>query len=291
MRTSESLYFDVRGLRYHVRHWTGDPANRMLLLHGWMDVSASFQFLVDALAHDWDVFAPDWRGYGLTDWGRSDCYWFPDYLADLDALLEHIQPDTPVNLVGHSLGGNVACLYAGVKPRRIAKLVNLEGFGMAATRPEQAPKRYERWLQELRERPGLRPYASFTELADRLQANNPRLSRERADFLAQHWGRRADNEQVELRGDPAHKIVNPVLYQYEETLACWQRVTAPVLWVEASESNYLKRASISAEQHVERRAAFARLRHAVVEEAGHMLHHDRPEDVARVIEDFLLERA
>jgi len=291
MRTSESLYFDVRGLRYHVRRWTGDPSHRMVLLHGWMDVSASFQFFVDALARDWDVFAPDWRGYGLTDWGRSDCYWFPDYLADLDALLDHIQPDTPVNLVGHSLGGNVACLYAGVKPQRIAKLVNLEGFGMAATRPEQAPKRYERWLQELRERPGLRPYASFTELADRLQANNSRLSRERADFLAQHWGRLADNGQVELRGDPAHKIVNPVLYHFEETRACWQRVSAPVLWVEASESNYLKRASISAEEHAERRAAFARLRHAVVEEAGHMLHHDRPEEVARVIEDFLLERA
>jgi len=291
MRTSESLYFDIRGLRYHVRHWPGAPERRMVLLHGWMDVSASFQFLVDALGYDWDVYAPDWRGYGLTDWGRSDCYWFPDYLADLDALLDRVAPDAPVHLVGHSLGGNVACLYAGVKPQRIAKLVNLEGFGMAATRPDQAPKRYERWLKELHERPGLRPYASFAELADRLQENNPRLPRERADFLAQHWGRPTDNGQVELRGDPAHKIVNPVLYHYEETRACWQRVTAPVLWVEASESNYLKRAGISAEQHAERRATFANLTYIVVQDAGHMLHHDRPEETARIIEKFLLEPA
>ena len=291
MRTSDSLFYDIRGLRYHVRHWAGDASRRMVLLHGWMDVSASFQFLVDALSGDWDVYAPDWRGYGLTDWGRSDCYWFPDYLADLDALLGHIQPETPVNLVGHSLGGNVACLYAGVKPQRIARLVNLEGFGMASTQAEQAPKRYERWLRELHERPALRPYDDFATLADRLQKSNPRLTRERADHLARHWGRAAEDGRVVLRGDPAHKIVNPVLYHYEEVRACWQQATAHVLWVEASESNYLARAGISAEQHAERRSAFRRLTYVVVKDAGHMLHHDRPDDVARLIEDFLLERA
>jgi pimeloyl-ACP methyl ester carboxylesterase len=291
MRTSDSLFFDIRALRYHVRRWAGDPARRIVLLHGWMDVSASFQFLVDSLDREWDVYAPDWRGYGLTEWGQSDCYWFPDYLADLDALLERIQPDAPVNLVGHSLGGNVACLFAGARPERISALVNLEGFGMAPTHPEQAPRRYARWLRELHERPELRAYESFSEVADRLQKNNPRLSRAKADFLAQHWGRLADGGKVVLRGDPAHKIVNPVLYHYEEVRACWQEVTAPVLWVEASESSYLKRANITAEQHAERRAAFRDLAYVVVKDAGHMLHHDRPEEVARLIQDFLRERA
>jgi hypothetical protein len=133
MKPSESLYVPVRGLRYHVRRWPGNAQRRMVLLHGWMDVSASFQFLVDALRADWEVLAPDWRGYGLTEWGRSDCYWFPDYLADLDALLDQVQPGAPVDLVGHSLGGNVACLYAGIRPARIRRLVNLEGFGMSVT--------------------------------------------------------------------------------------------------------------------------------------------------------------
>ena len=53
----------------------------MVLLHGWMDVSASFQFLVDALRPDWDVHAPDWRGYGLSQWSGADSYWFPDTWA------------------------------------------------------------------------------------------------------------------------------------------------------------------------------------------------------------------
>jgi len=167
MRQSESLFFELRGLRYHVRHWRGEPARRMFLLHGWMDVSASFQFLVDELAPDWDVYAPDWRGYGLTSWSGADSYWFPDYIADLDQLLDRIQSDAPVNLVGHSLGGNVAALYAGIRPERIARFVNLEGFGMPATRVEQAPKRYARWMEELRVEPRLRSYQSYAALADR----------------------------------------------------------------------------------------------------------------------------
>jgi pimeloyl-ACP methyl ester carboxylesterase len=287
LRKSESVFRDIRGLRYHVRHWAQPAAPKMVLLHGWMDVSASFQFMVDELTARWDVYAPDWRGYGLTEWGRSDCYWLPDYLADLDHLLEGIAGDDPVHLVGHSLGGNVACVYAGVQPGRVAKLVNLEGFGMVPTRPEDAPRRYARWLKELRERPGLRPYASFDELGKRLMAGNARLTAERAGFLARHWGRETDDGKVVLRGDPAHKIVNPVLYRYEEVRACWREVRAPVLWVDADQSDTLARLKLDSAQHAERRAAFANLRHVTVRDAGHMLHHDQPQAVAALIEEFL----
>src|SRR5262245_49556059 len=101
MKKSESLFLDIRGLRYHCRCW-GDPtAPKLVLLHGWMDVSASFQFLVDALRGEWRAIAPDWRGYGLSDWSGADSYWFPDYLADLDVLLRELAPSEPVVLIGH----------------------------------------------------------------------------------------------------------------------------------------------------------------------------------------------
>jgi pimeloyl-ACP methyl ester carboxylesterase len=285
LRAAESLYFDIRGLRYHVRRWPAAKAPKVVLLHGWMDVSASFQFLVDALRGQWDLYAPDWRGYGQTDWGKSDCYWFPDYIADLDFLVDAI--GAPVHLVGHSLGGNVACMYAGVQPERVSKLVNLEGFGMVGTKPDDAPKRYARWLSELHDRPGLRPYANFGELAKRMRENNPHLSMERAEFLARHWGRETEQGNVVLRGDPAHKIVNPVLYRYEEARACWQQVRAPVLWIDGAETNVVKRLGLTEAERVERRRAFRDLRYASVPGAGHMLHHDQPEAVARLIEEFL----
>lgn len=287
MRPSESSFLDIRGLRYHVRRWPRPGAPKIVLLHGWMDVSASFQFLVDELRGEWDVHAPDWRGYGLTQWARADCYWFPDYLADLDFILEAIDAAEPVNLVGHSLGGNVAALYAGVRPERVARLVNLEGFGLPQTRPEQAPGRYARWLEELHEPPELRPYRSYAALEERLRAGNPRLTTERAHFLARHWGCEDGNGQVVLRGDPAHKIVNPQLYRYEEALACWRKVVAPVLWVEGALSETITRMKIDPAQVAERRAAFRDLRFATVPDAGHMLHHDQPRAVAALLEEFL----
>ena len=289
MRESESLFFDIRALRYHVRRWPASAAPKLVLLHGWMDVSASFQFMVDAFAGRWDVYAPDWRGYGLSGWGKSDCYWFPDYIADLDFLLDTIAGDAPVHLVGHSLGGNVACMYAGVRPERVAKLVNLEGFGLASTRPEDAPRRYARWLTELHERPGFRPYKSYAELALRLREGNARLTAERAEFLARHWGRDAPDGGVVLRGDPAHKIVNPVLYRYEEVRACWREVRSSVLWIDGAETAALRRLGLDPQEYAERRSQFAELRHVTIEHSGHMLHHDQPEVVAKLIEEFLAD--
>ena len=172
MKPSESHFHDIRGLRYHVRTWGAPGSPVMFLLHGWMDVSASFQFLVDAFSRDWHVVAPDWRGFGLTQWA-GEGYWFPDYYADLDALLDLYQPGAPVHLVGHSMGGVIACTYAGIRPERVSRVVSLEGFGLARTNPGQAQARYRKWLDELREPPRFRKYRSWAEVAERLKLVNP----------------------------------------------------------------------------------------------------------------------
>ncbi|MGH8682076.1 MAG: alpha/beta fold hydrolase [Burkholderiales bacterium] len=288
MKPSESVFLAIRGLRYHCRCW-GDPAApKLFLLHGWMDVSASFQFLVDALAGRWHAIAPDWRGYGLSGWSGADSYWFPDYLADLDALLAHWSPTQPAALIGHSMGGNVAGLYAGVRPERVARFVNLEGFGLPATDPSRAPARYAEWLEELGQPQRFRDYASFDELAARLRQNNPRLTPARAQFLAQHWGASSDGRVV-LRSDPAHKRTNPVLYRLDEAQACWRRVTAPVLWVEGGESETRARLRIAGAELEERKRCFSILTTRTLAGAGHMLHHDQPEQLARMVEEFLRE--
>ena len=288
MKTSQSKFVVVHGLRYHCRVWGDAKAPKLFMLHGWMDVSASFQFLVDCLRGNWRVIAPDWRGFGLTEWTKGGAYWFPDYFADLEALLEHYQPRAPAVVLGHSMGGNVAAMYAGIRPERIAKLVDLEGLGLSGTAPEKAPERYARWLTELAEdRPGFRDYENFEALAERLRCNNPRLTKERSLFLARHWGRAKPDGRVELASDPAHKLVNPVLYRAEEAIACWRRVAAPVLWVEGAESNAHEFLKLSAADLAARKQCFRQLTERVIGGAGHMLHHDQPERLAEVIEEFL----
>jgi pimeloyl-ACP methyl ester carboxylesterase len=260
------------------------------MAHGWMDMSASFQFVVDALQGDWHVIAHDWRGFGLTERTGNDTYWFPDYFADLEALLDHYSPDAPVNLLGHSMGGNIVSVYAGVRPARIAKLINLEGFGLPATQPAQAPGRYARWLDEVKAPPTMSGYASLEAVAARLQKTNPRLPADRAAFLAQHWSAQNARGEWEILGDPAHKMTGPLLYQAEEVLACWRRITAPVLWVEAEHTDMWRwmGPKEEARHEVDRRLAqLADVTPRMMPDAGHMLHHDQPEVLARMIEDFL----
>jgi len=288
MKPSESLFVPVRGLRYHCRVWGEERAPTLFMLHGWMDVSASFQFLVDAMRGRWRVVAPDWRGFGLTEWTKGGAYWFPDYFADLEALLDHFQPGAPATLVGHSMGGNIAAMYAGIRPGRVAKLIDLEGLGLSGTPPEKAPERYARWLAELAEdKPGFRDYENFEALAERLRGNNARLSEERSLFLARHWGRAKPDGRVELASDPAHKLVNPVLYRAEEAMACWRKVAAPVLWVEGAESKAHDFLKISSAELAARKQCFSRFAERVIADAGHMVHHDQPERLAEVIEEFL----
>ena len=285
MKPSKSEFHVIRGLRHHVRTWGEPGAPNLFLLHGWMDVSASFQFLVDCLQRDWHVIAPDWRGFGLTEWAREG-YWFPDYYADLEALLGLYQPDSPVFLIGHSMGGNIAATYAGLRPERIARLATLEGMGLRRSGPDVAPDRLVKWLDALVNPPRFAPYASYAELAARLKRNNPRLRDDQADFLAQHWGMETA-AGVELRSDPRHKAVNPYPYRVDEMLACWRRVTAPVLLVNGRDSHIASRIKDDPEDYAERKAAFRDLREVWLDDSGHMMHHDQPARLAQLIEEFL----
>lgn len=295
LKPSRSSTLAMRHLSYHVRHWGPDtsPLPTLVLLHGWMDVSASYQFTVDALQHERRIIAPDWRGFGLTTGAPVDHYVFADYLADLDLLLDHYAPGEAIDLVGHSMGGNVAMMYAGVRPERIRRLVNLEGFGLPATRPDQAPKRYAQWIDEIKQLHtgdmALKGYDSQDGVARRLMKTNPRLSEDKAQWLAGHWAQPNAQGQWEILGDPAHKITSAQLYRLDEAMALYKNITAPVLAVEASDDSLSQwwKGRYTLDEYHQRLTHVRNCRTAVVHDAAHMLHHDQPAQVARLIEEFL----
>ena len=295
LKPSRSSTLAMRHLSYHVRHWGPDtsPLPTLVLLHGWMDVSASYQFTVDALQHERRIIAPDWRGFGLTTGAPVDHYVFADYLADLDLLLDHYAPGEAIDLVGHSMGGNVAMMYAGVRPERIRRLVNLEGFGLPATRPDQAPKRYAQWIDEIKQLHtgdmALKGYDSQDGVARRLMKTNPRLSEDKAQWLAGHWAQPNAKGQWEILGDPAHKITSAQLYRLDEAMELYKSITAPVLAVEASDDSLSQwwKGRYTLDEYHQRLTHVRNCRTAVVHDAAHMLHHDQPAQVARLIEEFL----
>ena len=301
-RPARSRFAEARGLRHHLLEWgdaamTGEDRPTLVMLHGWMDVAASFQFVVDALPAERHVVALDWRGFGQTETPQADTYFFAEYLGDLEIVLDALfgVDRAPLDLLGHSMGGNVAMLYAGVRPALVRRLVNLEGFGMPRSTPARAPGRLAAWLDALKTPEQLRPYDSLDAVVARLQKTNPLLRGDRAAWLAAEWSTRLTNqgtgESRRLLADPNHKRASPLIANVDEWLECWKRITAPVLWVEGDRTDvsvwwgdrYTK-----AEFH-ERLNLVAHVERRVVSPAGHMLHHDRPEDIARLLETFLSE--
>ena len=277
IREPQSRRLSIRGVDYAVNEW-GDASDPLLVyLHGFGDCGATFQFVIDALARDWFVVAPDWRGFGLTE-VSSEAFWFPDYLADLDQLLQHYSPDAPVRLVGHSMGGNVAGLYAGVRPDRVAAFVNLEGFGLPDSDPGDAPSRYRDWLEKGRALPDPVERPGFDTLADLIRRRSPHMAPDRARFVAQCWAEEIADNQVRLRMHPAHKLPNPVLYRRAEAEACWQMATAPVLLVAGRDSDFPSPHDLP----------FANSRVAWIEDSGHMLHFEQPAALAALLEEFLV---
>lgn len=298
-RPARSRCVNLRDWTYHLREWgqRGTDQPPLVLLHGWMDVGASWQFMVDALAHDRWIVAPDWRGFGLsTPAGPPpDSYAVHDYLGDLDTLLDQLSPGQPVDLIGHSMGGNVAMAYAGVRPARIRRLVNLEGFGLPATRPAQAPTRLAQWLDQLqalrRGELDLKTYDSVDGVTQRLMKTNPRLDAHKAAWLAQHWAAPNAQGRWAVLGEAAHKVVNPQLYRVDEALAIFARITAPVLSVTASSDSLGQwwKDQFTLADYRERLRHVPQVTEAHIDDAGHMLQHDQPERLAALIEAFLAE--
>jgi pimeloyl-ACP methyl ester carboxylesterase len=288
LRSPQHETLKLRYLNFHVHRWSGSNPEPIILLHGWGDTGETFQFVVDSLPESCTLLAIDHRGFGRTEWPQ-DGYWFPDYLADLDAWLDIVSPEEPVTLVGHSMGGNIATHYAGVRPERVKRVVNLEGFGLTATSPDQAPGRYAQWLGEIKAGAQFASYAAYPDydrLADSLARRHKHLPRERADFIARAWAHEKDPGRITLRSDPRHKLVNPFLYRRDEMRACWSQITAPLLFVAAEESEHYRRIrDVFTTEKL--REDFRDVRLEIIQEAGHMVHLEQPERVAELIQAFM----
>ena len=281
---------ELRGIEHAIHEW-GEPGARLLVcLHGWGDTGASFQFFVDALAAgaagEWHVVAPDWRGFGDSGWNPA-AYWYPDYIADLHSLLGRYSPAEPVDILGHSMGGNVAGLYAGAFPERVRAFVNAEGFGLRDSDPADAPARYRTWIERGEEDEAFSDYAGFDALAAKIRKRSPAMSAEQAKFVAECWAVEQDG-RVRLKADPRHRLPNAVLYRRAEAEACWRQVTAPVLMV-AGETSTFRTGGHPHDGEFDFELPFPDSRTVILPGCGHMLHFEAPGALADVTRDFLID--
>lgn len=250
----------------------------LVVLHGFLEQGAAWAHVASRL--DRPVYAPDQRGHGRSEHvGVGGFYHFWDYVSDLDLLLETLSPSEPVDLLGHSMGGTVACLYAGTRPERIRRLVLAEGLGPPDTE-DACVDRARQFLAHRRRPPSHgEPFAELADAARRMQKHNRKLADDEARRLA---GRqlRQDADGLHWAWDPRHRSRSPTPFVERQFVRFLERITAPTLVVYGADSPFpgIERASHLTDHRTERIAG-----------AGHLLHHDQPAALATLIESHLRE--
>jgi pimeloyl-ACP methyl ester carboxylesterase len=288
MKPPSDRSIDVRGLKIHYLEWGERTEEPLILIHGFLDHARSWEPFVGALEKTagkplW-IVAPDCRGHGDSGWvGAGGYYHFPDYIFDLDRLVESLRVPK-IMLAGHSMGGTISFLYAGTFPEKVRKLVLVEGIGPIALEFSDAPPRMARWLVEvkaLRQRKVVE-YPSLEEAAGRLRRKNPRLKPALALELARSGMKQIANGKWVWKFDPLHRTVAPQPFYSVQAVEFFRRLECPVLLVHGTESRQTARPDI--QRRVE---AIVQRSVAAIPDAGHMIHHDNPEKLAAVVTEFL----
>ncbi len=255
----------------------------VLLLHGFMDSGRTWDLLAAGLApRGHALYAPDFRGFGESDRVSSGGYYhFPDYVADIDALVEQI-PNNELVLVGHSMGGTVATLYAGARPERVSKLVLMEGAGPPDMASDIAVTRMRRWLTDLRKDRSPQPLRSLDDAITRLALFHPQLDEAVLTTRAPLLSRTQADGSLTWAFDPLHRSTSPAAFRAAELRAFLAEISCPVLFISGGSTGWHP-----PDEQDRLDALPAPAQRVDLKGAGHMMHWTEPLACARAIADFI----
>ena len=285
-----TVHTGAHGLTLSVCEWGAPRPSRppVLLLHGYLEQGAAWDAVAQHLSGQ--IVAPDHRGHGLSDHvPAGGFYHFWDYVSDVDALVTHLGGE--VDLVGHSMGGTVAMLYAGSRPERVRRLVLAEGLGPPDT-TARSLDHARQYLDAMASPPQHRVMADLSDAASRLGRWAKAMDPSTAQRLAKRITRPATPHDVPpgtsppegslvWTWDPLHRSRSPRPFseaQFQHFAAAY---TGPTLVLDGADSGFL----VKAQAH--RRAWLQHPEHIEIPNAGHLMHHDAPEATAAAIERFL----
>jgi pimeloyl-ACP methyl ester carboxylesterase len=260
----------------------------MLLLHGGRDHCRSWDWVADRLRTDWHVMATDLRGHGDSAWSPDGDYSMAAYVYDLAQIIHQLE--TPVTLVAHSLGGNVALRYAGLYPDKVRRVVAIEGLGpspkMLAERQQQSlQQRWQDWIRDRRAVSARSPrrYATLTDALERMRSENKYLSAEQAQLLTQHAASRNEDGTWSWKFDNYVHVFPPVDIAPEQLQELWRAISCPTLLC------YGDKSWASNPDKDGRASHFRQARVVTFANAGHWVHHDQLEAFMNVLQGFLGE--
>lgn len=271
--TSHS-FFSQR-LRMHYVDWGNPDAPPLILLHGGRDHCRNWDWVAAAFRQDYHVICPDLRGHGDSAWCPDGYYAMANYVYDLAQLI-HQQKLAPVNIIAHSLGGNIAVRYSGIYPDNVARLIAIEGLGPGPRQGAQSDKtpigeRMRVWIDGTRANAARRSrrYATLDAARARMREANAHLSDEQVTHLTEHGVNQNEDGTYGWKFDPYVRLWPPYDMTREQIAELWSAITCPTLLVYGKES-WAKDPGEDG-----RLAYFRNARVLGVPDAGHWVQHDQ----------------
>jgi pimeloyl-ACP methyl ester carboxylesterase len=282
-----SSSFISQRLKLHYTDWGNADKPPLLLIHGGRDHCRSWDWVAQELRHDWHVIAPDLRGHGDSAWSPDGTYESAAFVYDL-AQLVHQLDLSPVTIVAHSLGGNIALRYTGLYPENVRKLVAIEGLGpspaMLAERDAKGiAARYRQWIEDKRQAAGRSPkrYPTLEAAYERMKTENTYLTDEQARHLTVQGISRNEDGTWSWKFDNYLNIWWAFDMPRDDLQAIWGAITCPVLMLYGANS-------WASNPEKDGRLVHFNTAHVVeFENAGHWLHHDQFDRFMRELRDFL----
>lgn len=283
-----SHYYYSQRLKLHYVDWGNADKPPLLLIHGGRDHARNWDWVALRLRDDYHIIAPDLRGHGDSAWAHGSQYALIDYVLDIAQLLDQLRW-FPLVIIGHSLGGAVACQYSGIYPERVKQLVAIEGLGPPPDQLRRGPayQRMQDWIAQMRAFAGrhLRRYPSLEAAVERMQEANKHLRADQAYHLTVHGTYRNEDSTYTWKFDNYVRAHSPYEFNMDEARSIWGRITSPTLLLRGTES--------WAPDPMEdgRASAFQHARCVNIPRAGHWVHHDQLDEFLRVVRAFLRETA
>ncbi len=269
----------------HLLEWSQDGVP-LLLLHGFGNEAHIWDDFAPAVAPHYRTLAMDHRGHGDSDWDPEGRYDHDSMVRDVESVTAALGIERLV-LVGHSLGGRIAMLFADRNASRMAGLV-LVDIG-----PALDPRGVTRIQLDVASAP--QPtFASVEEYARALTLAYPAGRPDALLRMARHGIRRREDGRYELKMDP--RLRGAGATESPEAAAergramselLWKalaRISCPTLVVRGAASDVL--APDTADRMVEEMLAQGRL--AVVPQAGHSVMTDNPDGFREAVTSFVL---
>ena len=208
-----------------------------------------------------------------------------DHIYDI-AQLVHQEELDPVHIIAHSMGGTLACIFAGIYPEKIASLTVLEGVGGILgwyRRGATTGETLRFWIDSNRKLAGRTPrsYPSVAQAFQRMQKSNPHLDERQARHLTIHGSNRNEDGSYTWKFDSYTHSRPPYDLPYDQMVELWEQITCPVLLVTATEGYPQRIGQNGTDRH------FRNSESALIERAGHWVHHDQLERLLEVTVEFL----